>query len=41
MYFLPENLDNYIVAHSEQEPELLQQFLRFSWGSVEPKNTKK
>lgn len=34
MYFLPENLDNYIVAHSEQEPELLQQLTRETYQKV-------
>lgn len=28
MYFLPLELDNYVVAHSEEEPELLQQLTR-------------
>ena len=28
MHFLPEDIDNYVVAHSEQEPELLQQLTR-------------
>jgi predicted O-methyltransferase YrrM len=28
MNFLPENIDNYVVAHSEQEPELLHQLTR-------------
>ncbi|MFV0565576.1 MAG: O-methyltransferase [Flavobacteriaceae bacterium] len=28
MYFLPEDLDHYVVAHSENEPELLQQLTR-------------
>jgi len=34
MYFLPENLDNYIVVHSEQEPELLQQLTRETYQKV-------
>ena len=34
MYFLPEALDNYIVAHSEQEPELLQQLTRETYQKV-------
>jgi len=28
MYFIPEALDDYVVAHSEDEPELLQQLSR-------------
>ncbi len=28
MHFLPEDLDNYIVEHSQDEPELLQQLTR-------------
>ncbi|WP_136479977.1 O-methyltransferase [Cognatitamlana onchidii] len=28
MHFIPENLDDYVVAHSEDEPELLQQLNR-------------
>ena len=34
MYFLPEKLDKYIVAHSEQEPELLQQLTRETYQKV-------
>ncbi len=34
MYFLPENLDNYIVAHSEQEPKLLEQLTRETYQKV-------
>lgn len=34
MYFLPEDLDNYIVAHSEQEPELLQQLTRETYQKI-------
>ncbi|WP_299368039.1 O-methyltransferase [Winogradskyella sp.] len=34
MYFLPEALDNYIIAHSEQEPELLQQLTRETYQKV-------
>lgn len=34
MYFLPEDLDNYIVAHSEQEPKLLQQLTRETYQKV-------
>lgn len=28
MHFIPENIDNYVVSHSEDEPELLQQLNR-------------
>ncbi|MBL87419.1 MAG: methyltransferase [Winogradskyella sp.] len=34
MYFLPEALDNYVVEHSEQEPELLQQLTRETYQKV-------
>lgn len=34
MNFLPEKLDNYIVAHSEQEPRLLQQLTRETYQKV-------
>ncbi|WP_426431261.1 O-methyltransferase [Winogradskyella sp. HB-48] len=34
MHFLPEALDNYIVSHSEQEPELLQQLTRETYQKV-------
>jgi predicted O-methyltransferase YrrM len=34
MYFLPEDLDNYVVAHSEQEPDLLKQLTRETYQKV-------
>jgi predicted O-methyltransferase YrrM len=34
MYFLPEDLDKYVVAHSEQEPELLQQLTRETYQKI-------
>lgn len=34
MHFLPEQLDRYIVAHSETEPELLQQLTRETYQKV-------
>lgn len=34
MYFLPEKLDDYVVAHSEEEPELLQQLTRETYQKV-------
>jgi predicted O-methyltransferase YrrM len=34
MHFLPEKLDDYIVAHSANEPELLQQLTRETYQKV-------
>jgi len=34
MHFLPEKLDDYIVAHSEEEPELLKQLTRETYQKV-------
>jgi len=34
MYFLPKKLDEYIVEHSETEPELLQQLTRETYQKV-------
>ncbi|MFI1771676.1 O-methyltransferase [Thalassobellus citreus] len=34
MYFLPEDLDDYVVAHSEAEPELLQQLTRETYQKI-------
>ena len=34
MHFLPEKLDDYIVAHSESEPELLQQLTRETYQKI-------
>lgn len=34
MYFLPEDLDDYVVAHSESEPELLQQLTRETYQKI-------
>ncbi|WP_299119587.1 O-methyltransferase [uncultured Winogradskyella sp.] len=34
MHFLPEKLDEYVVNHSEQEPELLQQLTRETYQKV-------
>lgn len=34
MYFLPEDLDNYVVAHSEHEPDLLQQLTRETYQKI-------
>jgi predicted O-methyltransferase YrrM len=34
MHFIPEELDNYVVAHSENEPELLQQLTRETYQKI-------
>lgn len=34
MHFLPEKLDDYIVAHSEEEPKLLQQLTRETFQKI-------
>jgi len=34
MHFLPQELDDYIVAHSEDEPELLQQLTRETYQKI-------
>lgn len=34
MHFLPEKIDDYIVEHSEQEPELLQQLTRETYQKI-------
>lgn len=34
MYFLPEALDQYVVNHSENEPELLQQLTRETYQKI-------
>lgn len=34
MYFLPEKLDDYVVAHSQEEPELLQQLTRETYQKI-------
>lgn len=34
MHFLPENIDNYAVQHSEDEPVLLQELSRETWQKV-------
>lgn len=34
MHFLPEKLDEYIVSHSETEPELLQQLTRETYQKI-------
>jgi len=34
MHFIPEKLDDYVVAHSESEPELLQQLTRETFRKI-------
>ena len=34
MHFLPEKLDAYVIAHSEDEPELLQQLTRETYQKI-------
>lgn len=34
MFFLPQNLDDYIVAHSEEEPQILQDLTRETYQKV-------
>ena len=34
MYFLPEKLDDYVVAHSQEEPELLQALKRETYQKI-------
>lgn len=34
MHFLPENIDNYVVNHSQQEPKILKELSRETWQKV-------
>ena len=34
MDFLPEKIDNYVVNHSEDEPQLLQELSRETWQKI-------
>lgn len=34
MHFLPEKIDAYVVAHTQEEPELLQKLTRETWQKV-------
>lgn len=34
MHFIPQKLDHYVVAHSQQEPELLQQLTRETYQKI-------
>jgi len=31
MHFLPEEIDNYVVAHSQEEPKILQELTKETW----------
>ena len=34
MHFLPENIDNYVVDHSQQEPTILKELSKETWQKV-------
>lgn len=34
MNFLPENIDNYVLAHSQSEPKILQELTKETWQKV-------
>lgn len=34
MHFLPEKIDNYVVAHSQEEPKILKELTRETWQKV-------
>ncbi|TMM30359.1 O-methyltransferase [Polaribacter aestuariivivens] len=34
MHFLPDNIDNYVVEHSQKEPQILQELSRETWQKV-------
>ena len=34
MHFLPEEIDNYVVAHSQEEPKILQELTKETWQKV-------
>ena len=34
MYFLPEQIDNYVVAHSQEEPDLLKELTRETYQKI-------
>ena len=34
MHFLPENIDNYVINHSQQEPRLLKELSKETWQKV-------
>jgi len=34
MHFIPEKIDNYVVAHSQEEPKILQELTKETWQKV-------
>ena len=34
MNFLPENIDQYVVNHSQKEPDLLQELSKETWQKI-------
>ena len=34
MHFLPEKIDDYVVKHSQQEPQILQELTRETWQKI-------
>ncbi|MCF2874532.1 MULTISPECIES: O-methyltransferase [unclassified Tenacibaculum] len=34
MHFLPEKIDDYVVSHSQQEPQILQELTRETWQKI-------
>ena len=36
MHFLPEKLDDYIVSHSQEEPQLLKELTRETYQKILP-----
>ena len=34
MHFLPQNIDDYAVSHTEDEPKLLQELSKETWQKV-------
>ena len=34
MHFLPEKIDNYVVSHSQQEPQILKELSKETWQKV-------
>ena len=35
MDFIPKKIDDYVIEHSENEPELLQELNRETWQKIE------
>ena len=41
MHFLPDNIDDYVVKHSQSEPQILQELTRENLAkSIKPTNVK-